>query len=505
VTDESPSENVGLRDEAIIAGELGRPCRDLTGIAARCPFGYPAVIETAPTLTGGAPNPTLLYLTCPGLAAMVSRAEAAGGVRTFKLSCQEDEHLRQVLMEITRLYRERRVLLASRGSTMVPMGPRLGAGIGGPEGPEAASCLHAYGAALLAVMSGWLGEEEPALQSQAQEAWERFLSPVESSWCTDGRCGRWDTGKKPAAIDVGTISVRLLVAELMGRRPRTLVRKAEVTRLGEGLKPGGPLSEAARQRTAEVVARYAKEARLEGADTIILAATSAARDASNGEEFIRSLGRDNSIIAVMLSGAREAELAYLGASLDVVGDPVVLDVGGGSTEITRRLDNGKVRSVSLEIGASRATERWLRTDPPSAREIANLRQEAEWAFGRVGFRFGGGGLDQAKDLGAIRQQLVGVAGTITTLACLDAGLEKYDAEYLHLRTLSLEHVRELVARLSALTTAERAALPCLQAGRAPVIVGGAVIVQAAMETLGYDHLTVSERDLLDGLVMRGVL
>jgi exopolyphosphatase/guanosine-5'-triphosphate,3'-diphosphate pyrophosphatase len=368
------------------------------------------------------------------------------------------------------------------------------------------------------VMSGWLGGQAPAdeavpdstdpeevgLVAQAREVWERLLPPVESVWCGDTRCARWDTGQKPAAIDVGTISVRLLVAELVGKRPRTLVRRAEVTRLGEGLQPGGPLSEAAKQRTSEVVARYANEARLYGADTILLAATSAAREAADGREFVRSLGRDNGITAVVLPGTTEAELAFAGASLDVQGDPVVLDVGGGSTEIMRRLENGAVRAVSLEIGASRATERWIRSDPPSPREIGNVRQEAQWAFGRVGFRFSARGHGGAKDEETVERCLVGVAGTVTTLACLDAGLQKYDSDALHLRTLSLERVRELVERLSALTLAQRATLPCMQAGRAAVIVGGAVIVLAAMETLGYNQLTVSERDLLDGLVLQGV-
>ena len=104
----------------------------------------------------------------------------------------------------------------------------------------------------------------------------------------------------------------------------------------------------------------------------------------------------------------------------------------------------------------------------------------------------------------MRAQLVGVAGTVTTLACLDAGLQAYDSDRLHLRTLTLASVRRLVERLSDMTTAERAALPCVQAGRAPVLVGGALILQAAMETLGYDQLTVSERDILDGLVMCGL-
>jgi exopolyphosphatase/guanosine-5'-triphosphate,3'-diphosphate pyrophosphatase len=512
MTMEPPAELIGVRDRAVIAGEIGRTPRDLTGIAARCPYGYPAVIETAPILTEGSPNPTLLYLTCPALATVVSRVESSGGVKRFRQMVGEDSALREVLMSVTQLYQERRAALAARQTVALPPGERLGAGIGGPESPEVASCLHAYAAAILAVLSGWLVGDDvmrrsavgaASLAARANEAWLRFLPSLDRSWCEDRRCSRWDIGKRPAAIDVGTISVRLLVAEMVGRRPRPVVRRAEVTHLGEDLQPGACFTEAAKKRTAAVVARYVGEARRLEADTIVLAATSAARIAADGTEFIEELGRANDINAVVLSGEQEAQLSFAGARLDVKGDPVVLDIGGGSTELTRRLEDGAVRTVSLEIGASRATSRWLKSDPPSEAELADAQGEAAEAFRRLSSEFGDTGLDEPPDPVVGERSLVGVAGTITTLACLDAGLEIYDPRFLHLRTLTLERVRVLVRRLSSMTTAERAALPCMQPGRAPLIVGGAVILQAAMETLGYDRVTVSETDLLDGLVMHG--
>jgi exopolyphosphatase/guanosine-5'-triphosphate,3'-diphosphate pyrophosphatase len=528
-------QDVGPRDRTVIAKVLGRPPRDLTGIAARCPFGYPAVIETAPLLEDGTPNPTLLYLTCPAVAIAVSRVEEAGGVRAFRETCAADSQIRGVMQQITELYQRRRQQLAGTNAGVTRLGARLGAGIGGPEGPETASCLHAYAAALLAVLSGWLVDEDEvglpvttatmdresesgasqderevsagemhSLVSRAQQAWLHFLPPLESSWCTDTRCARWDTGLRPAAIDIGTISVRLLVADMSGERPKSLVRKVEVTRLGEGLRPGGALGEAAKQRTAEVVARYANEARQFGADSILATGTSATREAADGTEFMDSLGRENGIAAVVLSETREAELAYAGASLDVPGNPIVIDIGGGSTELSRRFENGLVRSVSLEIGANRATERWLHSDPPSTGEIADVREDAKRAIEAVAYRFLGGESDLMGREPLSTVPLVGVAGTVTTLACIDSGLKAYNAEFLHLRPLSREAVRRLVTRLSTLTTAERAALPCVQAGRASVLVGGAIILLAALDALGYDRLIVSEKDLLDGLVMRGV-
>jgi exopolyphosphatase/guanosine-5'-triphosphate,3'-diphosphate pyrophosphatase len=474
--------------------------RDVTGVAFRCPFDYPAVIETAPVLSEGAPNPTLLYVTCPVLAGTISRAEAAGAVRRLRSSSREDAVLRDLLEQVTRAYRGRRSALHHEAGAQCARDPRLGAGIGGPEGPETASCLHAYAAALLAVRSGWLVPEEAQAVEAAGTAWERLLPSLEECWCKDARCAKWDVGVRRAAIDVGTISVRLLVADLAAGWPVAAARQAEVTRLGEGLVPGGPLNKVARLRTAEVVERFATQARQLGAENIVLAGTSATREAADGREFIEGLGHKHGLDAVVLSGEREAELAYAGACLDVPNDPVVLDVGGGSTELITCLPDGRVYPVSLPLGASRATDKWVKSDPPAAAELESVAREASRAVAEMRGRFGAGGDAGA---GAGSRRLVGVAGTVTTLAALAAGLEAYDPEVIHLRTLSLDEVRGLLVRLAGLTTKERAALPCVQAGRAPVIVAGTAIVLAAMEVLGYDQLTVSERDLLDGLVMEG--
>jgi exopolyphosphatase/guanosine-5'-triphosphate,3'-diphosphate pyrophosphatase len=489
--------DVGPGDRAVIAGELGRTPRDLTGVAVRCPFGYPAVTESAPVLSEGAPNPTLLYVTCPALDAVISRVEAAGGVRDLRSSCRQDPELRGLLGEITRVYRLRRTVLYHEARRSSGHDPRLGAGIGGPEDVEHASCLHAYAAAILAVMSGWLVLDQPESLRAAAEAWARFLPPTDEAWCTERRCARWEAGEKKAVIDVGTISVRLLVADVVDGRPWSLVRKAEVTRLGQNLVPGGLLDAAARVRTADAVARFASEARVQGVARVLLAGTSAAREAGDGEEFICELGREHDLRAKVLSGEREAELAYAGACLDVQ-DPVVLDVGGGSTELITRLASGRVFPLSLRLGASRSTEKWIKTDPPTHEELDQVAREAAREFAKVRNRFGA----VAKTSQARR--LVGVAGTVTTLAALSAGLVKYDGEAVHLRRLSLDEVCGLLSQLASLTTENRAALPCVQAGRAQVIVAGTAIVMAAMEVLGYDELTVSERDLLDGLVMEGL-
>lgn len=480
-------------DEAVIAAQLGRNPRDVTGIAVRCRFGYPAVIETAPVLSDGTPNPTLLYLTCPALAASISGIEAGGGVRAFKAACGEDPGLWSTIEQVAALYRARRRCLAAERGAIA----RLEAGIGGPAGPDRATCLHAHAAALLAVRTGWL-PAEATLLDEVERVWADLYRGLSEPWCLDRRCSRWTSACRRAVIDVGTISVRLLVADVTTSHIEDLVRRADITRLGEGLQSGGSLLPTAKARTAEVVARFLQEARSLGASDIALVGTSAARDAADGSSFVDGLGVAHGIRSTVLPGEEEAALAYSGASIDLHGDPVVLDVGGGSTELIRRCSDGSLDVVSLALGASRATDRWIRSDPPTASELALVEQDAREQLRPLKDRFGS---EPTSD--GLTSILAGVAGTVTTLACLDAGLERYNRAAIHLRRLTIGSVRLLLGRLAGMTLAERSALPCVQAGRAPVIVAGAIIVLAAMETLGYEEVVVSERDLLDGLVVRG--
>jgi len=180
-------------ERAIVAVQLGREPRDVSGVAARCPFGCPVVIETRPWLSGGAPNPTLLYLTCPVLVAAVSRVEAGGGVRALKAAFASHELVREVLLEVSRAYQTRRAALemSDRAGESGPgvssdraASRDLGAsGIGGPTDPGKASCLHAYAAALLATREGWL----PSVPG-VDAVWERLGLPTDSVWCEDDRC-----------------------------------------------------------------------------------------------------------------------------------------------------------------------------------------------------------------------------------------------------------------------------------------------------------------------------
>jgi exopolyphosphatase/guanosine-5'-triphosphate,3'-diphosphate pyrophosphatase len=301
--------------------------------------------------------------------------------------------------------------------------------------------------------------------------------------------------RRVAAIDVGTNTVLLLVAEQVPDGGfRAVVERAEITRLGRGVDRAGRLDPAAIEETVGVLSAYAAEARALGATGIACVATSAARDASNGADFFeRALDRAG-VRPEVISGEEEARLVYasawrdFGATSD--GGLAVVDVGGGSTELTWG-DGPEPRGrKSLQLGAVRLTERVVKNDPMAPGELAALREAADEAL-RAG----------AGSAGAVlRGRLVGVAGTVTTLAAVRDELAVYDADRVHGSTLSLREADALFARLGALTVAQRQALPGMEPKRADVIVAGCAIVTAAMRALGFDRLTVSDRGVRWGLL-----
>ncbi len=312
--------------------------------------------------------------------------------------------------------------------------------------------------------------------------------------------------KRCAAIDVGTNTVLLLVAE---RQPdgafTPLLERAEITRLGRGVDRTGQLDPAAIRETVAVLAAYAREARALGAEAIACVATSAARDAANSAEFFEAARREAGLTPEVISGDEEARLVYESAWRDFgpapggpspllpPGGPLaVVDVGGGSTELT--WGDGPVPRDrrSLQLGAVRLTERHVHSDPLSPAEVAALRAAAA-----EGMR----ALAPWRDLGQTGgARLVGVAGTVTTLSAVEQGLERYDAGQVHGAVLTLEEVERLYGRLAGLTVSERARLPGMEPKRADVIVGGCAVVAEAMLALGFDRLTVSDRGVRWGLL-----
>jgi exopolyphosphatase/guanosine-5'-triphosphate,3'-diphosphate pyrophosphatase len=276
-----------------------------------------------------------------------------------------------------------------------------------------------------------------------------------------------------------------------------VVERAEITRLGRGVDRSGRLDPAAIRDTVEVLARFAGEARALGARGIACVATSAARDAANGAEFFDLARAQAGLVPEVISGDEEARLVWASAWRDFGSEGcglVVVDVGGGSTEVCA--GSGALPSArhSFQLGAVRLTERVAPPDPPGAAALAELRRLAAEALAPAPALAA-----RAFAPGSART-LVAVAGTVTTLAAVERALPVYDAGVVHGAELSLEALERVYARLGSLTTAERAALPGMEPKRADVIVGGCAVVLEAMRALGFDRLTVSDRGVRWGLL-----
>ncbi|OAH45983.1 exopolyphosphatase [Dietzia cinnamea] len=310
------------------------------------------------------------------------------------------------------------------------------------------------------------------------------------------------------AVDCGTNSIRLLVAEgVPGEAGLTdVVREMRIIRLGEGVDATGRLSEGAIYRCRTALTDYVATMAELGVQSVRMVATSATRDAANKDEFFGMtaavLGKHfPGAVAEVISGQTEAELTFAGGVSDLSpadGPFVVTDLGGGSTEIVvGELVRGEVRLLgarSLDIGCVRITERVLHSDPPTNDEVEAARAViAETLAG-------------ADDVPLGRAaRWVGVAGTFTTLSALAQGLGEYDPERIHGSVISLDRMREACDRLVASSVTERRSLGPMHPGRADVIGGGAIVVQALcdemFERAGLSELTVSEKDILDGIAM----
>jgi exopolyphosphatase/guanosine-5'-triphosphate,3'-diphosphate pyrophosphatase len=299
-----------------------------------------------------------------------------------------------------------------------------------------------------------------------------------------------------AAIDVGTNSVRLLVAEPSApgsTAPLSAVeRLMRITRLGAGVDATGRLDDAALARTLDCIGDYAARSAELGAVRMRITATSAVRDAADRDRFFEGVTERTGVTAQVLTGEQEARTAFRGAVTAVDGQApyLVLDIGGGSTELIRGRSEPEA-ITSRQLGCVRLTERCLRSDPPTASEI----QDANDVVCDE--------LDEVERLIDPRSAhtLIGVAGTITTLAALHLRLDEYEPEKVHATRVLVEHVIDLTSRLAAMPVADRAALGAMAPGREDVIVGGALILSRVMERFGFPEVLVSEADILDGLAL----
>jgi exopolyphosphatase / guanosine-5'-triphosphate,3'-diphosphate pyrophosphatase len=301
------------------------------------------------------------------------------------------------------------------------------------------------------------------------------------------------TAARLAALDVGTNSTRLLVADVEGGRVvAEHAREMIITRLGKGVDRTGRFDPAALRRTLDVLAGYEATCRRLGVSRRRVVATSATRDAGNRQELLDGVRALLAVDAEVLSGEEEAATAFRGATHDLPGEErtLVVDIGGGSTELILGTRSPEAM-VSLDLGCVRLHERHLHTDPPTAAEVAALRADAAGRLATVTAT-----LDPAS-----AERVVGVAGTITTVTAIGLGLDAYDPRRIHRSALGAAEIAAVAEKLAAMTVAERAALPVMAKGREDVIAAGALLLDQLVRTFGFPRVIASETDILDGVLL----
>jgi exopolyphosphatase/guanosine-5'-triphosphate,3'-diphosphate pyrophosphatase len=448
-------------DLAIVRDQLGRDPTTPFTVVARCAPGHPLVIRNVPVDAGGRPFPTTFWLTCPDAVGGVSRLEAEGAIASLNDRIDADDDF---AAEVARAHAEH-----ARERARGYPGAESHGGVGGTR--RGVKCLHAHYAYHLA------GGDDPVGAWTAER-----VEPIH-----DELPGRF------AVVDQGTNSIRLLVVEPDGQGGfRELARDMVITRLGRDVDRTGRLAPDALDRTVAVLAVYCRRARALHAGRIRVAATAAVRDASNRSDLERAFLEHAGSPLEVISGQQEAALSFIGATrgLEAPAPFAVLDIGGGSTELVLGTERPEA-ATSVQMGSVRLTERFVRHDPPAAKEIEEMRAFVLERLGEV---------EAAVPVSRART-LVAVAGTSTTVQAIALGLPFYDPESIHRTRLSIEVAERVLSHLAAMTTPERAALPVMAPGRGDVIVAGAVILEAVMRRFAFAEAMVSETDILDGLAI----
>ncbi|HEU5107150.1 MAG TPA: Ppx/GppA phosphatase family protein [Micromonosporaceae bacterium] len=295
-----------------------------------------------------------------------------------------------------------------------------------------------------------------------------------------------------AAIDCGTNSIRLLVADLPdgeGEPLVDLVRRMEIVRLGQGVDRTGRLAPESIERTRVALAGYAAELTDLGAERVRMCATSASRDAANAQDFTDMVVETLGVAPEVVTGDEEARLSFTGAvrGLDLPAPYLVVDIGGGSTEFVVG-EAGVDAALSVDIGCVRMTERHLHDDPPTPGQVAAAEADIAAAVDRALAAVGGGAAT-----------LVGLAGSVTTVAAVALGLTAYDPARIHRARVSYDEVAKVTADLLARSARQRMEIPAMHPGRADVIGAGALVLRVIMERSGHGSVVASEHDILDGI------
>ena len=435
-------------------------------MVARCGTGHPLVIRNAPLDPEGRPFPTLYWLTCPDAVRVVSGLESQGWIKRLDHHAEVTPQLR------TALRRAHEEYARERGQMHPPAGAW-----GGVAGTAiGVKCLHAHYAYHLAGGVDPIGRWVAAAVARRPYHYEK-------------------PGRRVAAVDLGTNSIRLLVLRATADELVEISRDMVITRLGQGVDATGRLATEALRRTLAVLARYCAKARALGAERIHLGATSAVRDAENRAELATAVERLTGEPMEVISGPLEGRLSFVGATrgLSAPTPYLVLDIGGGSTEFVVGEAEAR-RSISTRMGSVRLTERFVRSDPPTPPELSEVQSTIATILDEV---------DTAVPVREART-LVAVAGTSTTVQAIAMGLPEYDPDVIHRSTLRRQDAEGVFRLLADMTTAERRALPVMAPGREDVIVSGAAILIGVMRRWRFEEAVVSETDILDGLAYRMV-
>jgi exopolyphosphatase/guanosine-5'-triphosphate,3'-diphosphate pyrophosphatase len=299
-----------------------------------------------------------------------------------------------------------------------------------------------------------------------------------------------------AGIDIGTNTLRLLIAETGSASLHEIHSDRRITRLGEQLDLTNQLSSLARERSLKALADFSEKIKKYTVDDIAAVGTSALRNAANSAEFIRDVYEETGLKINVISGREEARLTLLGVSRALsemsLESAIVIDIGGGSTEIISGGMRSQPADVSLPLGAVYLTERFIQNDPPAEEELDLLREFIRAELRNVPF-----GVDTAKGGGSV---LAGTAGTITTLAAIDQKLPEYLPEKINGSVLTIGSIDQIVAKLRGTPLKERGAIPGLEPGREDIILAGAVITQEIMRRFGFAELRVSDWGLREGIL-----
>jgi exopolyphosphatase/guanosine-5'-triphosphate,3'-diphosphate pyrophosphatase len=300
-----------------------------------------------------------------------------------------------------------------------------------------------------------------------------------------------ENSKRVAVIDIGTNSARLLVADVEGGSVSPVERRSRVTRLGRGVDLSGRLSAEAIEDACEAIGDYVVAVDELDAATTDAIATSAVRDSANGSAFVAELRERFALSARVLDGEEEARLTYLGATSEQVPtEPtLVIDIGGGSTEMIVGTGEEIAFHTSLQAGVVRHTERHISSDPPTVVELESLAADVR------------GLIEAAVGPGIEARAGIAVAGTPTSLAAVELQLEPYDPARVHGHVLHLPAIQRMLSQLASAPLSERIEIPGMHPDRAPTIVAGVVILIEAMRAFGLERITVSEHDILYGAAL----